>query len=310
VNQKYKVLITGGAGFIGSHIAESYLAEGHEVIIVDNLSTGLKENIPVGAKFFAVDICDSAKLEPLFAGIDVVSHQAALPRNQYCVEHPEECHRHNVDGTLSVLRLARLHGVKKVIYASSCAIYAESEQPISEDHPIKPRTPYAVQKYIGELYGQVFQEIYGLPIIILRYFNVYGAGQNERGAYPNVLAAFRKQIREVGKVFITGDGEQKRDYVHVKDVAEANVKALDLELLPPWRNALNIGTGRPLSVNEVASFFGVEKEYIQPRPGEPRILYADISRAKKILHWEPKIRFEEGVQEVVAEYAKDTSERS
>lgn len=296
-------LITGGAGFIGSYISEKLIELGHGVIIIDNLNTGHAKNIPKQAKFIRLDIGQEIaleKLKQLFRehSIDYVFHCASIPRTHYSVEHPVECNNANVNGTLHVLEAARMCGVniKKIIHSSSCGIYGKQDiMPIAENALIKMGTPYSVQKYMQELYMKMYSEIYNIPIVMLRYFNVYGTRrQSEEGSYPNVLAAFSKQKRENNILQITGDGTQTRDMVHVNDVVDANILAMKSEF--KTCEAFNIGTGYYLSMNEVAKYFNCPVRYIPARVGEAKCLVSDSSKAKEHLKWIPKIQFEEGIQ--------------
>lgn len=295
-----KILVTGGAGFIGSHLVDKLVDQGHEVIVVDDLSTGNRKNVNKKAKLIVLDIgSDGARkrLVRLIADREYVFHLAAIPRTQYSVEKPLECNKANVDGTLNVLNACVLSGkLKKLIHSSSCAIYGLQESlPIKEDAPIKHGTPYALQKYIQEQYIVLYSKLYKLPSVILRYFNVYGTQrQTEKGSYPNVLAAFSKQKKKDGKVYVTGDGTQTRDMVHVYDVVEANIKTMESDL----KNAetMNIGTGVALSINKMARYFKCLIKYIPARPGEAKHLYSDVTKAEKLLNWKSKIPFEEGMK--------------
>src|SRR3989344_2188693 len=231
-NNSGKVLVTGGAGFIGSYIVDRLIELGYRVCVVDDLSTGKFANVNKKAKFIKLDLGASGApkvLIRLLKDIPYVFHLAAIPRMQYSVENPIECHNANVSGLLNLLEACVKNKVKKVIHSSSCAIYGFQEKmPISENAPFSlPGTPYALQKLMQEQYVNLYVNIYDLPAVMLRYFNVYGTKrQSEAGSYPNVLAAFCQQKREHGKVFVTGDGTQRRDMVHVFDVAEANLAAM------------------------------------------------------------------------------------
>ena len=296
-------LITGGAGFIGSTIADKLLELGHDIIIVDDLSTGKMKNVPCQAKFIGLDIGQPfalSKLKQLFneTHIDYVFHCASIPRTQYSVEHPVECHYANANGTLHLLEAIRTEcvDIKKIIHSSSCGVYGHQDKlPISEDAPINMGTPYSVQKYIQEKYFEMYSQLYDIPSVMLRYFNVYGTKrQTESGSYPNVLAAFSKQKREQQVISITGNGTQSRDMVHVADVVDANILAMNSEFTNS--EVFNIGTGKHMTINEVAKYFNCLIEYIPPRPGEAKHLYADNSKAKTLLEWFPKISYDEGIK--------------
>ena len=299
----YNILITGGAGFIGSYIAEKVIELGHRVIIVDDLSTGNMENVPKEATFVGLDIGQSIALRKLTQllrekNIQIIFHCASIPRTQYSVEYPVECNRANVNGTLHLLEAVRLcgHDITKIIHSSSCGVYGQQDTlPIAEDAPINMGTPYSVQKYIQEKYFEMYAELYDIPSVMLRYFNVYGTKrQTESGSYPNVLAAFSKQKREKGIISITGNGTQSRDMVHVDDVVNANILAMKSE----FKNAevFNIGTGEHMTINAVARYFNCLIKYIPPRPGEATHLYADNDKAKVLLEWFPQIAYDDGIK--------------
>ncbi len=234
-----KAVVTGGAGFIGSHLVNVLIKEGFEVSIIDNLSSGKKENLNSQAKFFNVDIRNLEDIRPIFEGAKYVFHLAAIPSVQYSIENPIETNAVNLDGTLNVLTAAKEAGVKKVVYSTSCTVYGDAENlPVTEAESIKPKSPYGLQKYFGELYMKSFSELYGLPTVNLRYFNVYGKGQSSTGAYASVIAKFLS-LKQAGQKFtIFGDGSQTRDFINVEDVARANLAA-----------ALSEKAGRGESIN-------------------------------------------------------------
>ncbi|MEK7114242.1 MAG: NAD-dependent epimerase/dehydratase family protein, partial [Patescibacteria group bacterium] len=227
MNKNKKIaVVTGGAGFIGSHLAAALLAEGYTVKVVDNLSSGKREKVPKGSLFFEQDVNDTAALTNVMVGTETVFHLAALPRVQFSIEHPIESNKANVDGTVSVLKAAQDAGVKRVVYSASSSAYGDQEvMPLTEDMPASPKSPYGLQKYIGELYCRLWSEVYGLPTVSLRYFNVYGPGASAEGAYALVIAKFLSQ-RALGEpMTITGDGTQTRDFTHVRDIVRANILA-------------------------------------------------------------------------------------
>ncbi len=283
-----KHLVTGGAGFIGSHIVDRLLEQGHEVINVDNLSTG--NNINPKAELVNVDISNRSnrlKLCEAMEGVDTVFHCAALARVQPSIENPQKYHKANVDGTLNVLLSARDSAVRRVVYSASSSAYGDQKQmPLNETMPTAPISPYGLQKLIGEQYCFVFSKCYDLETVSLRYFNVYGERQAIDGAYSTVVGAFLKQKINRAKLTITNDGEQRRDFTYVKDVAEANILASQSEKVGDGE-VINIGKGYNYSVNEVAEFIGGEKEFIGDRL-EPRETLADNTRAKDLLSWSPK----------------------
>ena len=292
-----KVIVTGGAGFIGSHIVDALINEGYEVHIVDDLSAGKKENVNEKAILHTIDIRDKEKLMPIFEGAKYVFHEAAMLRVQYSIENPVETNEVNVVGLLNVLEASRLNKVERLIFASSAAVYGDQDKcPQSEEMSVSPLSPYAAHKYIGEVYLKLYTRIYGLQTVSLRYFNVYGPRLDPEGAYPLVIGYFLKLLKENKPLTITGDGNQTRDFVHVSDVVRANLLALKSEKVGKGE-VINIGTGNQYSVNQIAELIGGPKEYIPPRV-EPRATQADIKKAKELLGWEPNVSIEEGIGEL------------
>jgi len=223
-----KCLVTGGAGFIGSNLVDALIARGDEVVIIDNLSTGKKEYLNPKAKFYEMDIRNLEAIKPLFAGVDHVFHLAAFPRVQPSIEDPVNANSINLDGTLNVLVAARDAQAKKVIYSASSSAYGDqAKMPLSEDMPAHPLSPYGLQKYVGELYCRLFSDIYGLPTVSLRYFNVYGPRQALTGAYCLVMGIFVRQRLAGEPMTITNDGKQRRDFTSVVDVVHANMLAAE-----------------------------------------------------------------------------------
>ncbi|OGE78104.1 MAG: hypothetical protein A2751_02995 [Candidatus Doudnabacteria bacterium RIFCSPHIGHO2_01_FULL_46_14] len=295
-----KALVTGGAGFIGSHIADRLINDGHEVIILDNFSTGKRENVNPKAKLVECDIADYEVIEPHFEGVEVVFHTAALARITPSVKDPLPSHAANATGTLNVLWASKNAAVKKVVYSSTSSIYGDQEiedYPLSETLEPRPGSAYSAQKYMGELYCKLFNKFYKLDTAILRYFNVYGPRQLTEGAYATVIGIFIKH-REQGKpmTIVADAGERRRDYTHISDVVEANIFAWHAQI--PRGELFNIGCGKNYSVNEVAAMIGGPTEKIDARPWEYQITLADNSKAKELLGWEPKISFEEGIAEL------------
>lgn len=298
---KKVAVVTGGAGFIGSHLTHALLEDGYEARVVDNLSGGKREKIPAGAKFFERDVNDTAALTEIMMDAEFVFHLAALPRVQYSIEHPIETNVANVDGTVSTLKAAKDAGVRRVIYAASSSAYGDQTVlPLSEDMPAMPKSPYGLQKYIGELYCCIFSEVYGLPTVSLRYFNVYGSGASAEGAYALVIAKFLKQRSEGNPMTITGDGTQTRDFTHVRDVVRANILAAHSEKVGKGE-VINIGAGRNASVLRIAELIGGPVEHIAPRL-EPHDTLADNSLAKRLLGWEPSVSLEDGIAELKKEF--------
>ena len=301
VNTKRHAVVTGGAGFIGSHLAATLLADGYVVSVVDNLSGGKREKVPEGAVFFEQDINDTTALSKVMSGAEFVFHFAALPRVQFSIEHPIETHRANVDGIVSVLKAAKDAGVKRVVYSASSSAYGDQKvMPLTEDMPASPKSPYGLHKYIGELYCRLWSEVYDLQTVSLRYFNVYGPGADPEGAYALVIAKFLKQ-RALGRpMTITGDGSQTRDFTHVRDVVRANMLAAHSQKVGKGE-VINIGAGQNASVTRVAELIGGPIEYIASRL-EPHDTLADNTRAKELLGWEPTVSLEEGIAELKKEF--------
>jgi UDP-glucose 4-epimerase len=278
-----KAVVTGGAGFIGTHLVEALKGAGHEVVSVD-IKTG-------------DDVRDTDKMTRLFAGADWVFHLAALPRVQYSIEHPQETQDHNVNGTVSALVAAQAAGVKKFVYSASSSAYGDQEvMPLIETMEARPKSPYGLQKYAGELYARLWSEVYGLPTVSLRYFNVYGPGASDEGAYALVIARFLKQRRENEPMTITGDGTQTRDFTHVRDVVRANLLAAESVTVGKGE-VINIGAGKNASVNKIAELIGGPTMYVEARL-EPHDTLADTRRAKELLDWEPTVTLEEGIDEL------------
>ena len=295
---KVKVIVTGGAGFIGSHVTEKLIDEGYEVFVIDNLLSGKVENVHSKAKFFKLDIRNLKDIEPIFKDAKYVFHFAAIPSVQYSIENPEETNDVNVGGTLNVLTAAKNNGVKRVVYSASSSVYGDAKVlPINENELPKPKSPYALQKYVGELYCKMFSEIYGLETVCPRYFNVYGKGQPSVGAYASVIAKFLALKKENKPLTVVGDGNQTRDFVNVSDVAEANFLAATSDRVGKGES-INIGTGKKYSVKEIAKIIGGSTENLPPRI-EPKDSLANISLAKFLLGWEPKIELEKGLKELL-----------
>lgn len=285
-----KYLVTGGAGFIGGHLVDKLTEQGHEVIVVDNLSTGIKNNINQKATFIDLDISERASRGELciaMENVDTVFHCAALARVQPSIQNPQKYHKANIDGTFNVLLSARDSKVRRVVYSASSSAYGDQKQmPLTEDMPTAPISPYALHKLIGEQYCFVFSKCYGLETVSLRYFNIYGERQAVDGAYSTVIGTFLKQKYDGDALTITNDGEQRRDFTYVGDVVDANIKAATSEKVGDGE-VINIGRGSNYSVNEVADLISEEKEFIGDRL-EPRETLADNTRAKELLDWSPK----------------------
>jgi UDP-glucose 4-epimerase len=296
-SKKSKVVVTGGAGFIGSHAVDLLVNEGFLVHVIDNLCAGDKKRVNPKAKLHVVDITDPEAISPIIKGAQYVFHFAALPRVQYSIEHPKETNEVNVEGTLNVLMASVAGGVKRVIYSASSSAYGDQDTlPLIESMTANPKSPYGLQKYIGELYCRVWSMIYGIETVSLRYFNVYGPRQSAEGAYALVIAKFLKQRQEGQSMTITGTGKQTRDFTHVSDVARANFLAA-VSTKVGKGEVLNIGAGRNFSVNQVAKLIGGPIAYIPARI-EPKDTKASNILARKMIGWKPERKFEEGIAEL------------
>ncbi len=297
-HMKTKVVVTGGAGFIGAHLAQYLLDNGYEIHVVDNLTGGKKEKVPAGAVFYEMDVRDGEKLTQVFKDAEFVFHLAALPRVQFSLDNPKEAHDTNVNGTLQVLISAKEAGVKRVIFSSSGSVYGDQPVlPLVETMDPAPQSPYALHKSIGEQYAKLWSEVFKLPTVCLRYFNVYGPGQDPEGPYALVVGKFIKFKKEGKPLTITSDGKQTRDFTHVKDVVRANLLAAKSEKVGKGE-AINIGAGREQTVNRLAELMGGPTEYIPARL-EPRFFRAGITKAKELLNWHPEVLFEDGIAELL-----------
>ena len=282
------LLVTGGAGFIGSNLVDELVRQGHQVLIVDNLSLGKKEYLNPKAKFYKKDIRDYKSIKPLFRGVDCVFHLAAQPRIQPSIIDPATSFDNNVLGTFNVLLAAKENKAPKIVYSASSSAYGDQKSlPLKEEMRANVKNPYALFKYMGEEMCQLFNQLYGLPTVCLRYFNVYGERQSVEGAYSTVIGIFLKQKKQGKPLTIVGDGNQRRDFTYVKDVVRANIMAMKSK--KAVGHLINIGSGKNHSVNEVAHMIDKNHKFIPPRPGEARVTLADISKAKHILGWEPKV---------------------
>lgn len=298
-----KILVTGGAGFIASHVVDRYLESGHEVVVVDNLSTGRAQNLNPGAKFYQLDI-RTPELDAVFAQEkpDVVNHHAAQIDVRRSIVDPLYDASVNISGSLNLLECARRHAVKRVIYISTGgAVYGEPEYlPCDEAHPINPISPYGASKHTVEHYLAMYHQNYGLNYTVLRYANVYGPRQDPRGE-AGVISIFTLQMLQNLPIMIFGDGEQKRDFVYVGDCARANCLALEAGV----NGIFNIGSGRGTTVNELfvllreATGYEIAAAYQLPRVGEIQQTYLSFAKAKQDLHWEPTTTLSDGLQQTV-----------
>jgi nucleoside-diphosphate-sugar epimerase len=314
----YKILVTGGAGFIGSHLVDRVLQEGFEVTVMDNLDTGRLDNIAHHQgkeKFHFVkgDIRDSNLVKETMKDIDVVFHEAALASVTLSVENPILTNDINVSGTLNLLKSSSDLHIKRFIFASSAAVYGDTSSPIKrEDMTPNPTSPYGVSKLAAEKYVQLFHKVYGLETVSLRYFNVYGPRQrfDIQCAYGGAITIFTNRLLKNLPPIIYGDGEQTRDFVYIENVVEANMLALNAQKAAG--EVFNIGTGTNVSLNQVTNTLkeilnrkDLKNVHADPRPTDIRHGYADITKAQKILGYNPRFSFEEGLTKLINWYTKN-----
>lgn len=305
-----RYLVTGGAGFIGSHLVEALVARGDEVVVLDDFSSGTRENLAsVHSRIELIEgsICDLTTVQRACLGVDIVLHQAARTSVPHSVQDPLETNAVNVDGTLNVLLAARQAKVRRVVVASSAAVYGQSpELPKTESMRPEPLSPYGVTKYVAELYAQVFGHVYGLENVSLRYFNVFGPRQDARSPYSGVLSKFCAALRAGDPPTIYGDGTQSRDFVYVENVVQANLLACQAPGVSGM--AFNIGTGTRISLKAVLESLthitgvAVSPKHLPPRAGDILHSQADISRAQQYLGYRPQVSFEEGLRRTWAWY--------
>jgi UDP-glucose 4-epimerase len=292
------MLVTGGGGFIGSHLVEALLDRGHKVRVLDNFTTGRLDRINGSAELVKGDIRDGESIAPSFQGVDCVFHTAALPRVPLSIDNPLETHMVNVVGTINVLLAARRASVRRVVFSGSSSVYGDQPHlPLDEAMRPNPLSPYALQKLAGEQYTRLFHRLYGIETLTLRYFNVFGPRMATEGAYLTVISAFLQARREGRPLTIYGDGEQTRDFTHVRDVVRANLLAMDATIADG--RAINIGQGRGVSVNWIASQIHGSTVFRDARTGDVRHTLADNSLAEEILGWRPQVTTEQGLLELI-----------
>lgn len=295
-----KSLVTGGAGFIGSHLVDTLLDLGHQVVVLDNFSTGRKENLDHVKNRISLIECDLSQPGPWvshFQNIDWVFHLAALADIVPSIQKPEAYFRSNVDGTFNVLQASQAAGVKRFIYAASSSCYGIPDQyPTPESAPIQPQYPYALTKRLGEEMVLHWAQVYKFPALSCRFFNVYGTRSRTSGTYGAVLGVFLAQKLANKPLTIVGDGNQTRDFTYVTDVAKALVAAAKSEMAG---KSYNIGSGETVSINRLVELLGGQKTHIPKRPGEPDCTFADITLIKNELGWKPEIPIEAGVAKVI-----------
>lgn len=299
-----RIFVTGGAGFIGSHTVETLLGNGLEVTVFDNLSSGSRENLPSETRFFEGDVRDHEALLQGMEGCQAVLHLAALVSVPESIRFPQFAHAVNATGTLNVLEAAREHGIARVVMASSAAVYGEnSDLPLREEAQLSSLSPYAAQKRLGEVYAGIYAQLHGMSPIALRYFNVYGPRQNPASPYSGVLSRFIRASVSGELVTVFGDGQQTRDFVYVKDVAQANMKALLAEA--KGSHILNVGTG--LATPVLGAYEVIQRQvgaslhpdFAPPRAGDIRHSCASIEKARQLLGYDPVHSFEEGILHTV-----------
>lgn len=294
-------LVTGGAGFIGTNLVHFLVEQGQRVKVVDDLTAGNRERLPDAIDFYKLDIRDTAALSILCKEVDVIIHLAALPRLQFSIDHPQVAHDVNITGTLSVLEAARSARVKRIVYAASSSAYGDQETlPLTTDLPPQPKTPYALQKYVGEAYMKLWSELFGMQTVSLRFFNVYGPHLDPDGAYALVIGRFLKQASEGQPLTIVGDGEQTRDFTHVRDVVSALYQAAESDKVGKGE-VFNVGAGIQTTINQLSKLIGGEVTYVPART-EAKHSLADISVTKEVLGWEPEVRLEDGIAELKTEF--------
>lgn len=293
-----KIVVTGGAGFLGHHLVRALLDRGADVHVIDIFVGGKKkERIHSRAKYHKVDITRLAPLMRVMKGAQYVFHLAALPRVQFSIDYPERATKANINGTTNVLIAAHATRVRRVIYSASSSAYGD--QPILPQHenmPVGPKSPYALQKYVGELSCRVWHEVYGLETVSLRYFNIYGSNYDPNGPYAQALGKFLFQRSHGKPMTIFGDGSQTRDLVHVSDVVRANILGATSKKVGKGE-IINIGSGKNISIKRLTELIGGPVVYL-PRRLEPHDTQADNTLAHHLLGWEPRIRLEDGIEEL------------
>ena len=294
-----KTIITGGSGFIGSHLADFLIDLNYEVVVIDNLSIGRMENISHLIEnpkftFLEADICDYDSIEKIFEGIDWVFHLAALADIVPSIENPKGYYQSNADGTFNVLEACRKYNIKKIVYSASSSCYGIPDRyPTKESSKISPQYPYALTKNLGEQLVMHWSQLYSIPAISLRFFNVYGPRARTTGTYGAVFGVFLAQKIAEKPFTVIGDGSQTRDFTFVSDIVSALFSAANANITG---EIINIGSSNTYSINRLVELLGGKVVYIPKRPGEPDCTWADITKAKKLLNWEPQVTLEDGVK--------------
>jgi len=304
-------LVTGGAGFIGSHIVHRLQREGAKVRVVDNLSTGKKErlrDIDSSIELIEDDLTDRRVCDRAVQDVEYVLHQAAVPSVQRSIQDPLETNRANVIGTLNLLESCRQHGVRRLVYAASSSAYGDTQVlPKKEDMAPNPLSPYALQKFVGERYCKLYNDLYGLETVSLRYFNVFGPSQDPWSEYSAVIPKFATRLQSRQPLVVFGDGEQSRDFTYVDNVVEANILAIKAQRTAG--TVINVGCGESLTLNRLIRFLEENLQvqavvdYEPPRRGDVRHSLADISLARDVLGYQPKVTLVEGLRRTVEFFA-------
>lgn len=295
-----KTLVTGGCGFIGSHMVDRLLAEGHEVIVIDNLASGQVRNLEhhkdnKNLRIHIADISQFEKIVDAFEGVEHVYHLAALADIVPSIEKPIQYHNSNVNGTINVLESCRKHGIKRVVYAASSSCYGLPDNyPTKETDEIRCQYPYAVTKYLGEEYCMYWEQVYKMNITSVRFFNVYGPRARTSGTYGAVFGVFLAQKLNNKPFTVVGDGQQTRDFTYVTDIV--NACYMTAQRNDVSGEIFNIGSGNTYSINSLVNLLGGEITYIPKRPGEPDCTFADTTKIAERIGWKPLVTFEQGVQ--------------
>jgi len=292
-----KIIVTGGAGFIGSHLVDYLINKNHEVVGIDNLLSGKKENINKKAKFYKIDIC-SPRISQIFKNEkpEIIFHLAALARVPLSIRKPVLTTKVNITGTVNIFKAACESKAKRVVFASSSSVYGEQKSlPLRESFLPNPISPYALQKWAGEQFARLFVKLYKIPIVSLRYFNVYGPRMDFDSEYSLVIGKFLKQKAKGQSLTIYGDGNQTRSFCYISDVVEATVKAGFSEKIKGGE-IINIGMEKSYSINYLAHLISDRVRYLPPRKGDVKHTKADITLAQQILDWYPKVDLEKGIQ--------------
>ena len=301
-----KIIVTGGAGFIGSHLVDALVKKNHDVVVIDNFSTGSMKNLKISktkVKILKISLSIEEVLKKIpenLAGADYIFHLAALPRIERSIDDPLGTHRANVEGTLAALELARRLKVKKFIYTSSSSVYGiQKKLPLKETLTPNPQNPYAYQKLMGEYYCQIYSQTYNLEVVIFRLFNVYGPRMLSKGSYKLVFTKWLEQIKDKQPLTIYGRGDQTRDFTYITDIISGLIKGINIKTN---YDIINLGAGHQISVKELSKFFNHYIKYLPVRHFEEKYKEADISKAKRLLRWNPKISIEKGIKNLLRYY--------